>query len=159
MKTIIRKASMADAEAIGRLFYETAIAVARELYPMPKARELALACAANNLWQEYAGQGRYLVATNAANEIIGCSSMRPTGCIDWLCVHPAQQGHGIASQLLEALSDTASQLQLPRLIANANLASASFFEDHGFSVQGLQASDIAGIHFTTVILAARAYLL
>lgn len=158
MKTIIRKASMADAEAIGRLFYETAIAVARELYPMPKARELAISCVNSNAGNLSFDNGHYLVAANTDNAIIGCSALQCTGEIDLLCVHPTHQGRGIASNLLERLYEFADGMHLSVLTTASNLVTFPFFEKKGFIMLGSCSQEIAGVQLTSITLAKRLWL-
>ncbi len=158
MKTIIRKATVADAAAISKLFYETANEVACRLFVAEKAEELATSCLNSNAANLNFGNGHYLVAANPDNVIIGCTALQCTGEIDLLCVHPAQQGRGIASNLLERLYEFADDMHLNMLTTTSNLVTFPFFEKKGFKMQGSCSHEIAGVQLTTITLAKRLWL-
>lgn len=70
--------------------------------------------------------------------VVGFTDLEPDGHIDMMFVHPAHQGLGIASLLLEKVESTAVSQRLFKLFTEASLTARPFFEKRGFRVLAQQ---------------------
>jgi putative acetyltransferase len=64
----------------------------------------------------------------------GFTDLEPDGHLDMLFVHPAWNGKGVASALLQVVEDTARQQNLQRIFTEASITARPFFERRGFQV-------------------------
>ncbi|HEY1943668.1 MAG TPA: GNAT family N-acetyltransferase [Roseiarcus sp.] len=65
---------------------------------------------------------------------VGFADLEPNGHIDMMFVHPAHQGIGVASGLLETVEATAKGQGIGWLFTEASITARPFFEKRGFSV-------------------------
>jgi len=158
MKHIIRKASLADVEAIRNLFYETVLAVDKTQYTQVQLQKWAAVYADENKWQQKLLNDYYLVATNNTNKIIGFCSLKNNGCIDMLYTHPTHQNQGVAQTLLYAIYDVADEKHITKLYTNTSLAATPFFEKYGFIVQHVADKNLDGVCFAQIVMDKRLWL-
>ena len=69
---------------------------------------------------------------------VGFADLEPSGHIDMMFVHPAYQGVGVATILLQAVEAAANTLGIRRLYTEASVTARPFFEKRGFSVLASQ---------------------
>lgn len=63
---------------------------------------------------------------------VGFSDLEPDGHLDMMYVHPARQGRGTASALLEQVETVARAQALSRIFTEASITAKPFFERRGF---------------------------
>lgn len=68
----------------------------------------------------------------ADGHIAGFTDMEDNGHIDMMYVHPAYQGQGVASTLLETVETAAAKANLTQLHTEASITARPFFERRGF---------------------------
>ena len=69
---------------------------------------------------------------------VGFADLESNGHLDMMFVHPAHQGIGVATLLLETVEAAASVQGIPRLFVEASITARPFFEKRGFSVLASQ---------------------
>ena len=69
---------------------------------------------------------------------VGFADLEPGGHLNMMFVHPAHQGIGVATLLLETVEAAASAQGIPRLSTEASITARPFFEKRGFSVLASQ---------------------
>ena len=67
-------------------------------------------------------------------EPVGFSDLEEDGHLDMMFVHPAFQGQGIASALLNTVETAARKQSLTMIYTEASLSARPFFERRGFAV-------------------------
>ncbi len=70
--------------------------------------------------------------------LAGFTDLEPDGHLDVMFVHPAHQGLGVATLLLETVETAASARGIPRLFTEASITARPFFEKRGFSLIAAQ---------------------
>lgn len=84
-------------------------------------------------WQKRIATQHFLVAKQA-DGLVGFGSIASDGYLDVLYVHHAHQGRGVATRLLTALEDWASQQKLFEIATDASITARPFFARHGYEV-------------------------
>jgi putative acetyltransferase len=69
-----------------------------------------------------------------SGEPVGFSDLEEDGHLDMMFVHPAFQGQGIASALLNTVESAARKQSLTMIYTEASLSARPFFERRGFAV-------------------------
>jgi len=77
-----------------------------------------------------------------AGEPVGFSDLEPDGHLDMMFVHPAHQGQGVATALLERIEAEARTLGLFRLHLEASITARPFFERRGFRLLAPQTVEL-----------------
>ena len=98
-------------------------------------------------WAERRTSRPTLVAEHAGR-VIGFSDMEPDGHLDMMFVHPANQGIGVASLLLETVEEEARKQGIGRIFTEASLTARPFFERRGFSTIARQSVEKRGQRLT-----------
>src|SRR4051794_15377149 len=88
-------------------------------------------------------QNLTLVATLAGSPV-GFASLKGTGHIDMLYVHPAAAGQGVATALIDALEKLAGARGAKRLTLDASDTARPFFERRGYAAQRRGAVALGG---------------
>jgi putative acetyltransferase len=65
---------------------------------------------------------------------VGFTDLEPNGHLDMMFVHPAHQGIGVATLLLETVEAAANVQGIARLFTEASITARPFFEKRGFSI-------------------------
>jgi putative acetyltransferase len=65
---------------------------------------------------------------------VGFTDLEPNGHLDMMFVHPAHQGIGVATLLLETVEAAANLQGIARLFTEASITARPFFEKRGFSI-------------------------
>jgi putative acetyltransferase len=81
-------------------------------------------------------------------EPVGFSDLEVDGHLDMMFVHPAFQGQGIASALLNTVEIAARKQFLAMIYTEASLSARPFFERRGFTVITQQAVKLRGQKLT-----------
>jgi putative acetyltransferase len=76
--------------------------------------------------------------------LAGFTDLEPNGHLDMLFVHPANNGKGVASALLQTVEDVARKQNLSRIFTEASITARPFFEKRGFQVITPQVVEIRG---------------
>lgn len=158
MKYTIRKANLADANAIRLMFYQTVQAVDKTQYTHTQLQKWAETYANENKWNEKISNDFYLVACNNSHNIIGFASLKINGCIDMLYTHPAYQKQGIAQTLLYALYKVADEKGITKLFTRTSSVATPFFEKNGFVVQQVADKNLDGVCFAQIIMDKRLWV-
>ncbi|SEC98570.1 Acetyltransferase, GNAT family [Rhizobiales bacterium GAS188] len=69
---------------------------------------------------------------------VGFTDLEANGHLDMMFVHPAHQGIGVATLLLETVEAAANMQGISRLFTEASITARPFFEKRGFSVLASQ---------------------
>lgn len=128
-----------------------------------KSAVLCVCCADYNkaqlmAWVEKADDARwselwqsdllFMVATTDAGQVIGFTSVSPSGYIHSLFVDADNQRKGVASALMDAVFRYADVHQLQRLTADVSITAQPFFLDRGFEVDKQQEVELNGVSLT-----------
>jgi putative acetyltransferase len=70
--------------------------------------------------------------------LAGFTDLEPDGHLDFMFVHPAHQGVGVATALLAQVEAAARDQGLSRIFSEVSLTARPFFEARGFSVTQAQ---------------------
>lgn len=81
-------------------------------------------------------------------QLVGFSDLEPDGHLDMMFVHPAYQGMGVATALLERIEASARDQCLGRIFTEASITSRPFFKGRGFRVITQQTVERWGQEFT-----------
>ena len=85
------------------------------------------------------------IVAEIGGEVVGFTSLQPTGYIDMFFVAGPHVGRGVATSMMARLYATAQALKLDALFANVSLTAESFFLKHGFAIEARQAVERAGV--------------
>jgi putative acetyltransferase len=83
---------------------------------------------------------------------VGFTDLEPDGHLDMMFVHPAHQGIGVATLLLETVEAAARRQGLGRLFTEASITARPFFEKRGFSVEARQTVEKRGQALTNFLM-------
>ena len=75
------------------------------------------------------------MAVDGLSQIVGFSSITPTGYLDYMFVHKDFQGRGIATMLLEEIERYALAAGIKRITSEVSLTARPFFEKQGYVVE------------------------
>ncbi|HXQ40562.1 MAG TPA: GNAT family N-acetyltransferase [Candidatus Udaeobacter sp.] len=75
---------------------------------------------------------------------VGFTDLEPGGHLDMMFVHPAHQGAGIATALLEGVEAAARGQGLSRIFTEASITARPFFERRGFRLVAAQVVRVRG---------------
>lgn len=78
----------------------------------------------------------------------GFTDLEADGHLDMMFVHPAHQGVGVATALLERVEASAQEQGLARLFTEASITARPFFERRGFRVVTAQSVEVRGQRLT-----------
>jgi len=129
----VRNYLPADIEAMIDLFRASVRMVARRDY----THEQVMAWAPDEIdrrsWAARYTSRRAWVA-EIDSHVAGFSDLEPDGHLDMMYAHPAYQGRGVATALLEQFEGAARGLGLARLYTEASITARPFFERRGFQL-------------------------
>ena len=69
-----------------------------------------------------------------ADEIVGFSDLQADGLVDFMFVHHAYQGQGVANALMAEIKRRAAKRGIAELYAHVSITAKPFFARHGFRV-------------------------
>lgn len=95
-------------------------------------------------WDDMDKVSVHALAFNQAGQAVGYARLLPTMQLGRMAVIPEFRQHGIGSALLQALEDTAKELQYDHLFLHAQIHALPFYEKQGYQYQG-EPFDEAGI--------------
>jgi putative acetyltransferase len=134
VEVTIRVYHSRDAAAVSEVFYRSVRDVAVLDYSAEQVRawapEEGRTAASTQRW---AGDGRLvLVAADERDSPVAFIDLEPDGHIDHLFCAPEAAGHGIASQLYQAVEAAAREHGIARFHTEASELARRFFERRGF---------------------------
>jgi putative acetyltransferase len=129
----VRDYSLADIDALIDLFRASVRIVARRDYTHEQVMAWAPDEIDRQAWAARCASRQTWVA-EIDDHIAGFSDMEPDGHLNMMFVHPACQGAGVATALLEQVEKSARGSGLIRLFTEASITARPFFERRGFRV-------------------------
>jgi putative acetyltransferase len=136
----------ADIDALIDLFRASVRMVARRDY----SHEQVMAWAPDDIdplsWAARNAHRRAWVA-EIDGKVAGFTDLEPDGHLGMMYAHPAYQGRGVATALLEHVEAAARQSGLARLYTEASITARPFFERRGFQVIAAQTASTRGQDF------------
>ncbi|HKM63131.1 MAG TPA: GNAT family N-acetyltransferase [Acidisphaera sp.] len=140
-KPVLRSYRPTDLDAVITVFLDAIREVASRDYD--PAQVDAWAQADRTAWeQQCLSRPTWVAVLDEA--IVGFADLEPDGHIDVLYVHPAYQGVGVASLLLERVEAAAMGQGLSHVFTEASLTARPFFERWGFQVLARQQVALRG---------------
>ncbi|RYZ18748.1 MAG: GNAT family N-acetyltransferase [Chitinophagaceae bacterium] len=143
----IRRATAADAAALGALYRDTITHVNSRDY---NAEQVAVwagrAQRTESLLQRIEEQ--YFLVAEEDGQPTGFGSITAGGFLDMLFVHKDHQGKGIANALVDMLESYAVRHDALLLTAEVSITARPFFEKKGFEVVQEQQVTIDGVRLT-----------
>ena len=127
----IRPYQPSDLDAVITIFERAVREVASKHYS--PAQIDAWAHTERNGWRK-ARLSRPTWIAEIGGEPVGFSDLEEDGHLDMMFVHPAFQGRGIASALLNTVETAARKQLLTMIYTEASLSARPFFERRGFAV-------------------------
>lgn len=146
----VRRAVSEDVHQILNLFYETIQKVNSEDYSEAQIRVWSEA-RDEETWKKKI-QDQYFLVKEVDHEILGFSSIDETGYLDFLYVHAAHQGKGIASALLREISKKAADQGNRTVWTSSSITAQPFFRKHGFVETKKETKFVKGVEFVNSIM-------
>lgn len=140
----IRRAIDADAEAIDGLYRATIFAVNQKDYNGEQLKAWAGQADKKEKWREKIS-AQYFLVVFLHEMFAGFGSITTKGYLDFLFVHHALQGQGIAQALYTELEKYAEFLSLHSIEVHASRTARPFFEKRGFTTLGEQTVEVNGV--------------
>jgi putative acetyltransferase len=150
----IRPYRDADAEAMARLYYDSARTLGARRYSPEQVAAWAPAPLDPADVRRRAADGRItLVAVDDADQVIAYGDLEADGHIDHLYCSPDAAGSGAAGAVLDALLARAEGL--PRLYVEASELARGLFERKGFVVERRRDFEVRGVAIHNYAMARR----
>lgn len=147
----IRKATVADTEAITQLFYETIITINVKDYDAQQIEVWASSAEYKGFWREQIEKQYFIIAEND-EYLLGFASLTVDGYLDFMYVHNKHQNQGVASALLEKILTEANQLNLTKIWTDASITARPFFLNKGFVIEKIYTKISRGVAFENAIM-------
>jgi putative acetyltransferase len=141
----IRPYQPSDLDAVITIFERAVREVASKHYTL--AQIDAWAHTERKEWRK-ARLSRPTWIAEMSEEPVGFSDLEEDGHLDMMFVHPAFQGQGVASALLNTVEAAAREQLLTVIYTEASLSARPFFERRGFAVITLQTIKCRGQKLT-----------
>lgn len=138
LKHALRTATTADIPQIRALFRSTVLTINTRDYTADEAVDWASCGDDTCHWEKLIAQLYFLVAVDSKGCIIGFSAIRSDGYLHSLFVHKDWQGKGVASALLTATEQYATERQLPVITSEVSITARPFFEKRGYRIEEVQ---------------------
>ena len=146
MQVSIRSYVQRDAADLADVFFRSVRQVALSDYTAAQVVAWAPERATPAKMHQTASNGRQtLVAANEHDRAVAYIDLEPDGHIDHLYCAPEAAGHGIASQLYEAIEAMARKQGIGRLYTEASELARRLFERKGFVVLERQSKVLRGV--------------
>lgn len=127
----LRNYNPSDAAATREVFFRAVHETASHDYTAEQCAAWAPREADLYAWNEKLLGNRTIVAVQD-DRVIGFSDARPNGYIDMMFISPDAVRRGVASALLQRVTDRAGAEGVRELTALASITARPFFERHGF---------------------------
>ncbi|GAB2640045.1 GNAT family N-acetyltransferase [Emticicia sediminis] len=147
----IRKATIADNQAITQLFYKTITSINVKDYDAQQIETWASSAENKDFWQEQIEKQYFIIAEND-EYLLGFASLTVDGYLDLMYVHKNHQKQGIASALLENILIEANRLNLTKIWTDASITAKPFFLNKGFVIEKIYTKISKGVAFENTIL-------
>lgn len=148
MDITCRKASLADVEEIKSLFADTIMNVNIADYSPEEAADWALCGERKVEWSELVSQLYFIVATDGDGRIVGFAAMTDDGYLDYMFVHKACQGCGVASSLLSVVETHARSRGITEVTSDVSVTALPFFRHRGYVVEKEQKARACKLYLT-----------
>ena len=125
LMVMIRRANLADCNAIRTVFYRSIMAIRVTDYTQAHLNAWAGKHDAVRLWENKVEQQYFFVAERSG-EILGFSSLDSHAWLDLLYVAPQAQGQAVAAKLLAQIELLASHLNYPEIWVDASVLARLF---------------------------------
>jgi len=99
-------------------------------------------------WDEFDQTAQHVVALIEGNKAVATGRIKADGHIGRMAVLKEYRQQGIGSAILLVLLDKAQQQNLKRVYLHAQVSAVTFYEKHGFTVQGKEFMDAGIAHKT-----------
>lgn len=141
-----RNYAPADAEAIGRLYFDSVRTLGVRAYSDAQVAAWAPAPMTAEQVQARAGDGRLtLVAVDGAGELAAFGDLEADGHVDMLYARPDAAGTGVAGELLDRLIAAARAAGTERLYVEASELARPLFARKGFTVARRRDFEVRGV--------------
>jgi len=144
----VRPYRQRDTASLAHLFTETVHAINANDYSPEQLAAWAPQPPDIGRWHERLNGLIVFVAEENDSEIVGFSTLNPSGYLDHLYIHKNFQRRGIAAALYQRLEQEALSRALPRIFTEGSETARSFFENVGFRMIAPQTIEHGGISFT-----------
>lgn len=147
----IRKATIADNQAITQLFYETITSINVKDYD-PQQIETWASSAENKVFWKLQIEKQYFIIAENDEYLLGFASLTVDGYLDLMYVHKNHQKQGIASALLENILTEANRLNLTKIWTDASITAKPFFLNKSFVIEKICTKISKGVAFENAIM-------
>ncbi|TCZ74444.1 GNAT family N-acetyltransferase [Flaviaesturariibacter aridisoli] len=143
----IRRATAADATALGALYRDTITSVNSRDY---SAEQVAVWAGRSQRTESLLQriESQYFLVAEEDGQPTGFGSITAGGFLDMLFVHKDHQGKGIANALVDMLESYAVRHDALLLTAEVSITARPFFEKKGFEIVQEQQVAIDGVPLT-----------
>lgn len=145
MQVSIRSYVQRDAADLADVFFRSVREVAVSDYTAAQVVAWAPKRATPAKMHETASDGRQTLVAADRDRAVAYIDLEPDGHIDHLYCAPEAAGHGVASQLYEAIEAEARKQGISRLYTEASELARRFFERKGFVVLERQSKVLRGV--------------
>ena len=134
----IRTARLSDSTELKNLFQDTILTINRQNYSQEECEDWASCGDDVSRMEEMINTHFFIVAINSQKQIVGFSSITPSGYLHFMFVHKDFQRTGIATLLLNEIERYAYKTGIKRIESEVSLTARTFFEKRGFVVEKAQ---------------------
>ncbi len=158
---VIREMAVGEEQALWQLFHETIHTVNKADYTPEQLAAWSSQDRDMVAWSLRMQEVQPFVVTvqvaNSENlgeaaQIVGFSDLQSDGLVDFMFVHHAWQGCGVASCLMAEIERRAERQGLARLYAHVSLTAQPFFSSHGFTLVESQTVGVRGATLSNAIM-------
>ncbi|MCW3126894.1 MAG: GCN5-related N-acetyltransferase [Bacteroidetes bacterium] len=94
----------------------------------------------------------YFLVAVIADKVVGFTSLRDDGYLDYMFTHHDHQGLGIATMLLLNLEARAREIQLKEIFVDVSITARPFFLHHGYTIRERNIKIIKDVSFENAVM-------
>lgn len=149
----LRPYTATDAQSCWRLFLDTVRRINSRDYTPEQIAAWAKADIDPEPWfRRFDGKIAYVVEGDEDAKILGFADLTCDGYLDRLFVSADHQRQGIATMLMDAIEQAASESKLPRIHTQASITAKPFFLSRGFVVVAEQTVECRGVQMKNFVM-------
>jgi putative acetyltransferase len=147
----VRIARLCDLDQIRQLFYDTITTVNTRDYTPEQIAVWSSGYGNIERWEMKLREHYFLVAA-IDDMIVGFTSLRDDGYLDFMYVHRHYQGRGIATMLINQLESEARGLLLKEIFVDVSITARPFFMSRGYTIKEMTVKEVKDVTFDNAVM-------